>query len=273
MSQLRGSAAVPLRRQIAGRKEARNFLIRFVKAGRILELGCGSGFIVEGLAKSRPESIIIGVDWSLDALNELADKNYKNVVPIKSDMAERIFPNQIFDTVIFVASLHEVYSATGAATIHSTLRTARNYLKDNGRMIIQDFLRPSHQRVDLIFKNKKTVNKFHRFVREFRPRKISYVKHDRSIKLDIADALEFMSKYRSPDEEDWQGEMNETHFFFTESDYRSLARKTGFKIMHLTGVLESESWLEEIKRDMDFNFEISYRWLQMVLKKDAKKNF
>jgi trans-aconitate methyltransferase len=41
-------------------------LIPHAKPGRIVEFGCGSGFVLETLPTDLPESIIIGIDKSME---------------------------------------------------------------------------------------------------------------------------------------------------------------------------------------------------------------
>ena len=54
------------------------------------------------------------------------------------------------------------------------------------------------------------------------------------VKLDIADANEFIGKYYfGYSEERWKRQMSHTHFFFTEEEYGKMAQRTGFIIKDL----------------------------------------
>jgi len=172
------------------------------------------------------------------------------------------------NTALFVGILHEVFSYLGKGKVEDAFRVAYNALNDDGVLIIQDFLKPPSRLVEMRFKNEETRRKFLRFAYEFRPRKVKFEETSRDrVKLDIADATEFISKYRSPNEEDWKEEMSETHFFLTEEEYQDVAQRTGFIIKDSMKLPKSENWWVEIREDIEFRFEPEYRWIQLVLVK------
>lgn len=238
---------------------------KFVKPGKIVEFGCGSGFVLELLARDFPNSIIIGVDKFEERLQEVLSKNLKNVVVMNNDITQNIFPNAEFDTGLFVAVLHEIFSYLGQDKVIDALRIAHNVLKNDGVLIIQDFLKPTPKLVELIFKNESVTNRFFRFAKEFKPRKVEYQEIKNGIKLDIADAIEFISKLRSPDEQDWQEEMFETHFCFTENDLYELAKQIGFVVKQLIKLPRGEDWYIKTTQDIELNFLPEYHWVQCVL--------
>ena len=61
------------REKISGERSKR--IIRYVKAGKIVELGCGRGATLSVLAEHFPNSVIIGVDNSEKKLYEVNAKN------------------------------------------------------------------------------------------------------------------------------------------------------------------------------------------------------
>jgi hypothetical protein len=79
--------------------------------------------------------------------------------------------------------------------------------------------------------------------------------------------VEFISKYRSPNEEDWNEEMTETHFFFTEEEYRKAAENAGFTVEGSNRLIHSERWWSATKEDIEFEFEPRYSWIELVLRK------
>jgi ubiquinone/menaquinone biosynthesis C-methylase UbiE len=252
------------------RQERRNwltYLVKYVRPGTIVEFGCGSGFVLEGLSQHFHQSIIIGIDTSMKRLKEVVNKDYVNVIPVNGDFTHPLFTPEIFDTAVFVGSLHEVFSNLGREKVEETLHIAYTILKRDGIVIIQDFLKPNSRAIDLFFRNEETKQKFFRFTHEFKPRRIMYQRRGNSVTIDIADAVEFISKYRSPDEEDWQQEMHETHFFFTEQDYKNVARKTRFDIARVTKLSGSEQRWLDIKQDIDCDVKHTYQWIQLVLNK------
>jgi len=251
--------------QLQERRVWLGFLTHCVKPGTIVEFGCGSGFVLEVLAMNFTDSIIIGIDKSLERLEQVIRKRLNNIVTVNADITKKIFLNETLDTCIFVGVLHEIFSTFGKRQVETTMRLAGHCVKHNGVLIIQDFLKPVSQQVKMTFINKDTQRRFTRFAHEFYPRKIHYREHKNSVKLDIADAVEFISKYRSPTEEDWQEEMEETHFFFTEDDFKKIAQQDDFFISEMQKLpSNSERWVE-VKQDIEFEFEHDYHWIQLVL--------
>jgi len=243
------------------------YLSEKVKPGMVVEFGCGSGSVLEILSAQFPESVFVGIDKSVERLAAMSERELRNVIPVRADISENVFQDHTFDTGLFVGSLHEVYSYLGEKKVQSTFKMAHDVLKGSGLVIIQDFLKPYPRKVRIGFKNDVTCEKFLRFSEEFRPRKIRYERKKSGFVLDLADAVEFISKYRSPSEEDWTEEMNETHFFFTEQQYREVARRTGFVAGTLTRLPRSETWWAERRKDIRFEYESEYVWIQFVLKK------
>ncbi len=242
-------------------------LIKYVKPHTIVEFGCGSGFVLEILSYHFPDSTIIGVDKSIERLEEVYKKKLKNVVPTKSDFTKTIFPDNTIDTAIFIGSLHEVFSTMGKNRVRDTFILARNALRSNGVLIVQDFLKPSKKSIELSFNNEATRKKFFRFANEFCQRKIEFEEVNDGVRLDIADAVEFISKYRSPTEEDWNEEMHETHFFFTEEEYRDTAQEASFVIQDVIKLSKNEEFWSEIRRDIQCKCEHDYLWINFVLTK------
>ena len=242
-------------------------LIQQVKPGKIVELGCGRGMVLEALSSHFTGSTIVGVDIDESQLEKVVDKNLRNVIPIKGDITQRIFPAGTFDSVLFVASLHEVFSYRGRRKVRAAIHVAHDILLDDGVLIIQDFLKPPSRLVEMAFHNEEALKSFFRFAREYRPRRIKFEEANQGVTLDIADAVEFISKYRSPTEEDWKEEMGETHFFFTEEQYRKVAQKTDFAVEDLKKLPTDETWWLPIRDDLELSLEPKHLWAQLVLKK------
>ena len=255
---------IDIQKQLEERRNWLEYLVREVKPGKIVEFGCGSGFVLEILAKEFPDSIIIGVDKVYQRLENVAEKNLKNVIPVNADFTQNIFPNNVFDTAMFVGTLHEVFSYHGEKEMDRVIKMGYDVLKNSGILIIQDFVAPLPKPVKMIFKNRATKNKFFRFAREFRPRKVAFKEIEHGVEVDIRDALEFISKYRSPDEDDWEEEMSEIHFFFTGKDFQKILQKTGFEVKNIIRLSKSKDWFTSIQKDIEFESLTEYQWIQLV---------
>lgn len=256
-------------RRLDEKRERLGGMMQYVRPGLLCEMGCGSGFVLEFLSTQLPGSMVIGVDRSLERLQAVASRSIPDVYQVASEIPERVFAEARFDSVIFVWSMHEVYSQTGDQGVLEALRTVRKILKDDGALVIQDFLRPVARQVTLGFKNDHTRDKFWRFAREFRQSEVAYADIGAGIRLDVGDAVEFISKYRSEDEEDWHHEMAEIHFFYTLEQHMMKAREAGFAMECAGGIPLSWEAVDAAKHDMDFDFDRDFSWVQLVLKKGA----
>jgi ubiquinone/menaquinone biosynthesis C-methylase UbiE len=227
-------------------------IIPYVKEGRIVELGCGTGATLSVLSRAFPKSIIVGVDHEMDRLEVASKRKLENVILIKGDITQRIFPSSSFDTVIFKFSLHEVYSSQGDEGVEKALHNAHEILKDDGVLIVYDHLKPNPQRVEFRIKQDAYRMKFERFVEEFAPRKVRYEMKGEWIIMDISDCLEFLTKYKGSR---WQEEMRETHFFYTEEEFRQMLTNSGFNIVHVRKYgFEKDIWREKTSI-FEVNFE------------------
>ncbi|MCK4758191.1 MAG: methyltransferase domain-containing protein [Thermoplasmata archaeon] len=243
-------------------------LFEQVKPGKIVEFGCGSGFVLEDLSKEFPDSQIVGIDMNQERLDAVAEKNLDNVETMKADITTQIFPDQSIDTILYVGVLHEIFSLSGREKVLETLKLGHKALKDDGILIIQDFLKPPPEPVTISFKNQKTEDIFFRFTREFRIRNIEYEKIKGGVMLDIGDAVEFLTKYRPPSEGDWIEEMGETHHYFTKEDFHEVASEAGFTVKDSIKLLNVEDYFAEIREDIEFDFDENERaWIQLVMEK------
>ena len=236
-------------------------MLHYIIPGTIVEFGCGSGFVLEIVSRNFSDSLIVGVDKSIHRLHRVAEKNSK-VIPIQADIIRPLFRDNTFDTVLFISALHEVFSL-GKEKVEKVLKMCYSILKVDGVLIIEDFLKPSPEKVHLGLKTEESHKKFLKFAGEFRSRTVEFKETNSGVTLDIADAADFLTKYYvSP--ENWHEEMGETHFFFTEDEYYKAAERSGFTIK------ESRK-LKKIRNmpipDVEYTFVIEYPSIQLVLGK------
>ena len=249
------------------REERLLSLLKHSLPGKIIEFGCGGGDVLQILSKNFPESLKIGIDINRERIDKVNKRNLKNVITFLSDVGSDIFPENSFNTSIFIGVLHEICSYQGREQVTNAIKNAYNVLKKNGRLLIGDFLKPESKQVDLIFKNDKAYNKFSRFANEYEVRKITYEKIRNKVILDIVDAVEFLSKYFSPTEEDWKEEMKEAHFSLTMDDYRNELEKAGFEIVWTKELPWYEWKLIEIRKDIIFHNESELKSILIVAEK------
>lgn len=232
-------------------------LLKYVKLGKIIELGCGTGATLSVLSQHFPKSVIVGLDVSDKSLDKVTAKDLKNVIPVKGDVTDKIFPNFTFDTAIFKFSLHEVYSLGGDEGVVKALTNAYNILKTDGVLIVYEHLKPYPCKVKMRVKSDKMKTRFVKFCEEFQPRKVECQKENEWVNLEKVNCLEFLTKYGS---RDWEDEMKETHYFYTLDDFRHSLLNTGFSIKeHKKYKFERKIWREKLEiADVDFQNPESY---------------
>lgn len=110
---------------------------RDFKNGKILDSGCGPGFVIIELAKKFAECDFVGIDLS-EPLLEIADnKNQKEklnerVKFLKADVQDIPFPDNYFDLVININMLHLVEEPV------IMLNEIERVLKPDGSFFITD---------------------------------------------------------------------------------------------------------------------------------------
>lgn len=100
---------------------------------RILDLGCGTGTLIQHLLKMSPEAEIIGIDTSAEML-KIAKQKLSKSIELKLGSADNLpFPNNYFDLVISTSTFHYLRNPVQA------LREAKRVLKPNGCLVITDW--------------------------------------------------------------------------------------------------------------------------------------
>jgi arsenite methyltransferase len=128
----------------------REFLIDTLElAGneKVLDVGCGRGLLLNGVARRLPKGRAFGIDlWQTvdqsgnSAEAALANAKAENVadrVEVKTaDMRELSFPDGSMDAVISSIAIHNVPDEDGRA---KAIKEIARVLKPGGRLAIQDF--------------------------------------------------------------------------------------------------------------------------------------
>lgn len=118
-------------------------------------------------------------------------------------------------------------------------------------------------------KNANAYNKFSTFIDEYEIRKIRYQKVNDLIKINLKDALEFLTKYFSIGTDHWEFEKKEAHYFLDFNGYQKLINKFGFKIKYYKIWQRDFRDIKEIKRDIKPNFDLKEYFIQLLLVKNT----
>ena len=105
-----------------------------IKQGeRILDLGCGTGVLIQRLLEVSPEAEVFGIDFCAEML-EIAKQKLPESVELKLGSADNLpFPSNYFDIVISTSAFHFFRDPSQA------LQEAKRVLKPNGRLVITDW--------------------------------------------------------------------------------------------------------------------------------------
>ncbi|MBD2106313.1 class I SAM-dependent methyltransferase [Nodosilinea sp. FACHB-13] len=100
---------------------------------RILDLGCGTGTLIQCLLRLNPETEIIGLDPSAEMLNVARQKLPKSV-ELRIGSADNIpFPNESFDLVISTNAFHYFRHP------YQAIQEVKRVLGPNGHLVITDW--------------------------------------------------------------------------------------------------------------------------------------
>ena len=114
-------------------------ILRFVKIRgkmRVLDLGCGSGYLSFPMAKNNPDSEVIGLDIVSDTLeanrSKANEERIKNLSFVRYDGIDFPFEDQSFDLVVTRYALHHF------PDIGHSIGEMSRVLKEGGKLFISD---------------------------------------------------------------------------------------------------------------------------------------
>ena len=207
-------------------------MMRFLKPGRIVEVGPGGGVVLDLLESHFPDSEIIGLDASHQVVVALEQRKKQQnakyqIIEGNAFEFQRYFPAESLDSIVFCSILHEIYSYIEAEdgtrfhieSVKKMLQSAFDALAPGGRILIRDGVMPPHSLQYLTFIADDAKSFFDAFCREFKGRPIKYQDIDENtVLLDAADAMEFMYTYTwGP--ESFPYEVREQYGILTYEDY------------------------------------------------------
>lgn len=107
--------------------------IELRRSDRVLDVGCGTGALLEALASACPEVILAGIDPTAEML-QVAGKRLGSSVDLRVAQAESLpFADQSLDLVVSTSAFHYVRHPQDA------LGEIARVLKPRGRVVITDW--------------------------------------------------------------------------------------------------------------------------------------
>jgi SAM-dependent methyltransferase len=238
----------------------------FVKEGKIVDAGCGTGALVKILAKEFPESDIIGIEATRKFYEycKMQDYGESFVFFYRKNILDQNFKENTINTFIYSSILHEIYSYIGEKTLRELLKDTFNQLALHGRIIIRDVVGPENPEQKVLLKlNEKdgansgeikelsTYAKFFQFTKDFLPKKIKFkeriINETKFIELSLGDAYEFLSKMSYTD--NWKSEMHEQFGFWSLQQWKKELENAGFRIVENSREFKSEYIIENMYKD------------------------
>lgn len=100
---------------------------------RLLDVGCGTGVLLQALSASVPDAELAGVDPSSPMLEEARTKLGEAILLKRSHAESLPFPDRAFDVVVSTNAFHYFPRPLGA------LEEMARVLRPNGRLVITDW--------------------------------------------------------------------------------------------------------------------------------------
>lgn len=220
----------------------------FILEGKIVDVGCSTGSLIQLIAKEFKESDIIGIEAVRKFYEYAKMQEYENpfVFFYRRNVTDQNFKDNSISDFIYSSVLHEIYSYIGGHALDQVLQNTYKQLTHGGRIIIRDVVGPENGN-DFIYmelnikdgqdegpiESLSTYSKFFRFVNDFKPRKINHelvkIGNKKLIKVTRKDAYEYMSKMTYTD--NWESEMHEEFGFYSFKEWCSKLEQNGFHIV------------------------------------------
>ena len=206
-------------------------LLKLIKGGTILEIGCGTGRIIEDLSKSLEKSKFEGIDINSYFIEIAKQKNIKNADFVCTDINDYDIKKEKYDFVIFRDSLHEIREKGSNEVISIALEKVHSCLKKGGILLIRDAIVPKNKIIEIQFNTKKINDIFNIFI-ENSGRKIKFEKTNESIKIGSVEFLFFLSQIRKI-ELDPNREVIEESKHYTLNEYKEILLKNNFHLVDI----------------------------------------
>ena len=251
----------------AHREERLSAVIAYVNpaVSAILDLGCGIGALTTRLAERFPSTLVVGIDRSKYLLSKLQRR--RNVLTILGDIPTIPLKNHLFDLVVTIQVLHEIFHFKGVHALTSTFQNVFGLLKKDGEFIILDHFNPGDTPIS--FKLPEELReKLLEFQTKFKPRKVTY--HDLGegqFSASVRDFYDFVTKIWALNSGLEEEEMSETHTPFTCEELVNLVRGAGFKVTRTTSLTSINRYLEYYGITVESTIRLPNRHIMLQAKK------
>lgn len=116
---------------------------------RILELGCGTGYLTEQLAVSFPNAEIIAIDFAESMIAVAKTRNHVESVTFRCEDIEHLTLSESFDVIISNATFQWLND------LQTTVKSLYRYLFEGGLLLFSTFGDQTFQELHTAFQNAK----------------------------------------------------------------------------------------------------------------------
>jgi SAM-dependent methyltransferase len=225
---------------------------------KILDVGCGSGILMQAIKAVNPDAKIVGIDINQSAVDTCVEQGLDVRNATLSDLVKS---GETFDCVIFSSVLHEFSSYDEKAPftekpIEDAIADASKITDKGGFIIIRDGIRVAENgRVELVkinFKNQEDANWIERFKKEF-PDYHESVQLEPGV-LSKENAKEFLYTFTWGDKS-WPREVQERFGIMTIENWEAMARRNGFDVKNL--MISAEEYKKYLKDKIEIDDVVS----------------
>ncbi len=214
-------------------------LLRWVKPGKIVDKGCGTGKLLVELSKLFPQSAFVGVDLSREFLRMCDENTYaaEDVALLFGNIIEQNVEAGTASTVIFSSVTHEIYSYSdySRAALDKAFANAAKELAPGGHVLARDGVSPGEQPWRMKFLRPDVADVFRRFAAEFKHGQGAAFERlsDDEVRLSAHLANEFICK--KDYQKNWHIEVHEEYGAHTLAGYAASLERAGLEVVSVTG--------------------------------------
>jgi protein-L-isoaspartate(D-aspartate) O-methyltransferase len=117
---------------------------RLAPGARILDVGCGKGFLLHEFAQTVPSADVCGIDISEYGLRHAKEEVKARLA--KASAAALPFPDRSFDLVVSITTLHNLYNYDLFAALREIERVSRG-----ASYVVVEAYRTEREKVNLLY--------------------------------------------------------------------------------------------------------------------------